>query len=227
MANLENHYITKIENTSNYGLVKENLSFYDEQAILGEYLLYFRIYKIRCRFEKNIGLSGIQIIHKDRITSKEITTIDISKNEYEEEDEIILDSKEMINEITLWKDDALRGFEIKTNKDRRRKFGWCGEGTKVELDEFDNGNNYLVGFFLGFHAKEGIQCMGFYYINKKNFYQLLNLGFFELRVKLKNVEFKRKIVEKINQLEYSDKVLFKACCLPDNPFYGVFKYIFV
>ena len=226
MNNLEKHYITIIENTSNYGLVKENLTYYDEQKILGEYLLNYRIYKIRCRYEKNIGLSGIQIIHKDRITSQEITTIDISKNEYEEEDEIIFDSKEMINEITLWKDDALRGFKIKTNKGRLKDFGWC-EGTKVELDEFDNGNNYLVGFFLGFHIKEGIQCMGYYYINKRNYYQLLNLGFFQLRVKLKKEEFKKKIEAKLNQLDYSDQVLFKACCLPDNPFFGIFKYIFV
>jgi len=85
----------------------------------------------------------------------------------------------MINKITLWKEEAFRGFEVTTNKNREKKFGWCGTGTKVDLDEFDNGNNCLVGFYLGYNKKESIiNSMGFYYINKKTFYLLLNLGIF-------------------------------------------------
>ena len=227
MTNLEKVFLTKIENTSNYGLIKESTTFYDDQRILAEYLLNFRIYKIRCWTEKSVGLSGIQIFYKDRITSKDVKTIDVLKKDFAgEEDEIILDTSEMINEITIWKDEALSGFEIKTNKNRRKQFGWCGEGIKIKLDEFENGNNYLVGFFLGFHKKDGIQSMGFYYINEKNFYLLLNLGIFMLRIKLKREEFKNKIKDKLSTLEISDKALYLACCLPDNQFFGIFKYIF-
>ena len=68
--------------------------------------------------------------------------------------------------------------------------------------------------------------MGFYYINKKSFYLLLNLGIFMLRIKLKRVEFKNKIKDKLSTLEISDKALYLACCLPDNQFFGIFKYIF-
>ena len=155
-------------------------------------------------------MSGIQIIYKDRITSKEVKTIDVNKKDCGEEDEIIFEANEMVNKITLWKEESLRGFEIKTNKNREKKFGWCGEGTKVELDEFDYGNNYLVGFYLGFQKNVGILSMGFYYINKKTFYLLLNLGIFILRVKAKKEEFKKKIEENFNSLDYSDKALFKA-----------------
>lgn len=228
MANLEMKYISKIGNTSNYGIVKESITTYDEQRILGEYLLNFRIYKIRCWTEKNVGMSGIQITYKDRITSKEVKTIDVNKKDCGEEDEIIFESSEMVNKITIWKEDSFRGFEIKTNKNREKKFGWCGEGTKVELDEdFNYGNNYLVGFYLGFQKNVGILSMGFYYINKKTFYLLLNLGIFILRVKAKKEKFKKKIEENFDSLDYSDKALFKTCCLPDNPFFEIFKYIFV
>jgi hypothetical protein len=229
MTNLEQTYINRIENTSNYGIIKDNMANYDEERILSEYILNFRLYKIRCWTINNLGITGIQIIHKDRITSKEVTTIDISPKEYENEAEIMLEPNEMINSITLWKEESLRGFEVKTNKNNGKKFGWCGEGTKIELDDdFDNGNNSLVGFYLGFNKKECIiNSMGFYYINKKSFYLLINLGIFMLRVKCKNNEFKKKLEEKIEKLDYSDKALLKACCLPDNPFFSVFKYIFV
>ena len=164
MSRLEKEYITKIENTSNYGLLKEGAQLYDEQRILNEYLLNFKIYKIRCISVKHVGIAGIRILHKDRITYQDVKTIDISVNELNgEEEEITLEQNEIINEVIIWKDEALRGFEIKTNRGRTKTFGWCGEGTKVELDELDNGKNYLVGFFFGFHKKDGIQSMGIYH----------------------------------------------------------------
>ena len=228
MSNLEQTFVIKIENTSNYGIIKDIIINYDIKTLLGEYILNYKLYKIRCWTETNQGISGIQITYKDRITSKEILTIDISPKEFSSEEEIILETNEMINKITLWKEEAFRGFEVTTNKNREKKFGWCGTGTKVDLDEFDNGNNCLVGFYLGYNKKESIiNSMGFYYINKKTFYLLLNLGIFMLRIKSKKNEFRKKIEEKLTNLDHSDKALYKACCLPDNPFFSIFKYIFV
>ena len=220
--------LIKIYNTSNYGLIKENTLFYDDQRILDKYLLNFKLYRIRCWSVVNVGISGLEIYYKDRITSKEVKTIDAKKKECgdEEEQEFILDSNEMINKAIIWKNDALLGFEIKTNKGREQKFGWCGEGTDVKFDEFD-GNNYICGFFCGFHKKDGVISLGFYYINKRNFYLLLYLGIIYLRIKLRKEEFKNKIDEKKNQMSYSDKALYKACILPNNQFYEIFKYIFV
>ena len=92
----------------------------------------------------------------------------------------------MINKISLWKEESFHGFEVTTNKNREKKFEWCDTSTKVDLDDFDNGNNFLVGFYLGYNKKESIiNSMEFYYINKKIFYLLLNLGIFMLRIKSK------------------------------------------
>ena len=225
---MQNNDLIKIYNTSNYGLIKENTLFYDDQRILDKYILNFKLYRIRCWSVVNVGISGLEIYYKDRITSKEVKTIDAKKKECgdEEEQEFILDSNEMINKAIIWKNDALLGFEIKTNKGREQKFGWCGEGTDVKFDEFD-GNNYLCGFFCGFHKKDGVISLGFYYINKRNFYLLLYLGIIYLRIKLRKEEFKNKIDEKVNQMSYSDKALYKACILPNNQFHEIFKYIFV
>jgi hypothetical protein len=226
MTNIDKILLTRIENTSNYGTINDNITFYDDQRILNQYLLNFRLSKIRCWSEKNVGLSGIRLTYKNRITSQEQKTIDVLTKDFSgDETEISFDSNEAINEVTIWKDEALRGFEIKTNRGKEKKFGWCGEGQKVELDEFQ-GDRTLVGFFLGFHKKEGILSMGFYYINKDSYYLLLYQGIFMLRVKLKKEEFKNKVKEKLSTMNYSDKALYYACCLPDNPFFCIFKYIF-
>ena len=62
----------------------------------------------------------------------------------------------MINKISLWKEESFRGFEVTTNKNREKKFEWCDTSTKVDLDDFDNGNNFLVGFYIGYNKKESI-----------------------------------------------------------------------
>ena len=227
MQNFDEDLI-KIYNTSNYGLIKESMQFYDDQRILNEYLLNFKLYRIRCWSIVNVGISGLEIYYKDRNSSKEVKTIDAKKKECgdEEEQEIILEYNEMINKAIIWKNDAILGFEIMTNKGREQKFGWCGEGTKIEFDEFD-GNNYICGFFCGLHKKDGVISLGFYYINKRGFYLLFYHGFISLRVKLRKEEFKKKIDEKVNQMSYSDKALYKACALPNHQYHEIFKYLFV
>ena len=227
MININNFNIAQILNTSNYGLIKEGISTYDDQRILGEYLLNFKLYKIRCWTEENVGLSGLEIFYKDRITSQEVKTISVKKKvNDDEEQEIVLEIGEMINSIIIWKNDYLLGFEIKTNKEREKQFGWCGEGIKVELKEFEGRNNILCGFYCGFHKNDGIISMGYYYVNKIEFYLFFYHGILCLRAKLKNKEFKKNISKKLNYMNYSDKALYKACVLPDNQFFGIFKYIF-
>ena len=224
-------YIT-IENTSNFGLIKENLQRFDEQKILGKYLLNYKLQKIRCFYEKNVGICGLQIFYVERMSFQEIKTIDIGKkfiNENIEEQEIILDSNEMINKVSIWLGDQFRGFEVITNKNKKQRFGWCEEGKeskKIDLDEFYENNNYLVGFFGAIHKIEGILNMGFYYIKEKSFYLFSYLEIFRLRVKLKNEEFSKKVFDRFAQLKFSDKALCKACTLPDNQFFGIIKYIY-
>ena len=224
-------YIT-IENTSNFGLIKENLQTFDERKILGKYLLNYKLQKIRCFYEKNVGICGLQISYVERMTSQEVKTIDIgkkNKNDNIEEQEITLESNEMINKISIWLCEQFRGFEVVTNKNKKQKFGWCEENNecrKIDLDEFYLNNNLLVGFFGSFHKVEGILSMGFYFVKEKSFYLFSYDGLFRLRVKLKNEDFKKKIYDNFNNLKFSDKALCKACCLPDNQFFGIIKYIF-
>ena len=221
-----------IESTSNFGLWKENIQHFDESKILGEYLLNYKLHRIKCFYEKNVGICGLQIFYIERMTSLEIKTIDIGKkytNENIEEQEIILGSNESINKLSIWLCTQFRGFEVMTNKNKKQRFGWCEEGKewiKIDLEEFFENNNCLVGFYGSIHKIEGILSMGFYYVNQKSFYLFSYIGFFRLRVKLKNEEFRKKVFEKIDEYKYSDKALCMTCILPDNQFFGIIKYIF-
>lgn len=229
MHAIKNRFLKEIKDTFSYGLVKDNYQYYyDEKLILKENgleenTLDYSLYKIKCLLNKTIGITGIQIFHQNRyINSEIIKTININSNIFDEEQEITFDPKEYINKISVWKDDLFKGLEIITTKNRQKIFGLC-QGVKIDVDEF-NGNNYLIGFNLGF--EKSIINMGFYYINKKYFFLYLNLGVFMLRVKLKSDYYKNKIKENLNNIDYSDKALFNVCCLPDNQFFGVVKYIF-
>ena len=50
------------------------------------------------------------------------------------------------------------------------------------------------------------------------------MGYFELKKMLKHEDFKKKIMESLDNLKESDKILFKTCCLPDNAFNEIIKY---
>ena len=56
MSNLEQTFITKIENTSNYGIINDIITNYDIKSLLGEYILNYKLYKIRCWTETNQGI---------------------------------------------------------------------------------------------------------------------------------------------------------------------------
>ena len=134
-----------IGNTSIFGETKEINQVFDEEKILGQYLINYKLHKIICYYEKNVGISGLQVYYTERMTSQEVKTIDIIKKNIPdniEEQELILESNEIINKITIYIFEQFRGFEVITNKNNKKKFGWCeiinnDEKTKADLLEFD------------------------------------------------------------------------------------------
>ena len=51
-----------------------------------------------------------------------------------------------------------------------------------------------------------------------------SLGYFELRIKLRNESFKNKIDSNINKYKDTDKVLIKTCLLPESVFNGIIQF---
>jgi hypothetical protein len=140
--------IVEYEATSNYGLITEKSIILDDYNTFKEFLIGYRLHKIKCWLEQNNGIVGIQLCYKDRETNEEIISIDKNRQEEFTSQEFILDSFEVITQLIIWKKKSLKGFEVNTNKNRIKRFGY-NEGQRIIPEEFENNNiNIIMGFFL-------------------------------------------------------------------------------
>ena len=221
---LINNKIVEYEATPNYGLITEKSIILDDCEIFKEFLIGYRLYKIKCWIDNDAGIVGIQLCYKDRETNEEIISINKYKPEDSNLQEFILEPLELITRITIWKDNSLKGFEIITNKKRIKRFGY-DNGEKIVPEEFEETNiNIILGFFFTYEPNIGISSMGCYYLNRKYFSIILYSGILYLRIKLKDENYKNEIKKKLKDMDISDRALYFACLLPSNQFFGIIKY---
>ncbi len=216
--------IVEYKQTSNYGLITEKSICLDDYNIFQEFLIRYRLHKIKCWVEKGSGITGIQLSYKDRETNEEIISIDKHRQEVVTFQEFILDSLELITGLVIWKNDSLNGFEVSTNKKRIKRFGY-DEGEKIVPEEFEINNvNIILGFFFTYEPNIGISSMGCYYLKRNNFSVVLYSGILYLRIKLKDEKFKNEIQNRLKDMDITDRALYYTCLLPSNQFFGVIKY---
>lgn len=218
--------LTKLINyqsTPNHGLITDNSIAYDDCDIFQEFIITYRLHKIRCLIEPNTGIAGIQLTYKDRETNKEIVSIDVHKSGDLISQEFTLEPLEIIIEARLWTKESLTGFEITTNKKRSKRFGY-DNGEMIIPEGIEDGKNLVLGFFLNFENRLGVTSIGFHYLSRTQFSLVLYSGLLYLRIKLKDPEFRKEIKSKLDNMEYSEKVLFNTCILPDSTFFGIVKY---
>lgn len=218
--------IIKINVISLYGFFNENSQRFDDEYIIKDKMLTCRISKILCLKSKDKNkITGLQIYYRNPEDNKIFQTINanaLDPNSIEEE--FILDYHEMITQFIVYKDDYLNGFQIKTNKNNEKIFGYP-VGQKIE--EFDSPKeNYMIGFYCTFDKNYGVSGIGGYYLSQREYFLNFNWIYALFRLKLKNKEYKEKMEKKVKEMSYEEKAIFKLCCLPDNQYFGVFKYMF-
>ena len=219
--------IVEYKTTPNYGLVTEKSLRLDDLTIFEEFLISYRLHKIRCWQNKQLGIIGLQLFYKDRETNEEIISLNKIKNTESTLVEFILDPLEFLTGFTIWKTHTLTGFSINTNKNRIKQFGY-ETGEKIVPEEFkDNSINVILGFFFTFEPNLVMSSMGCYYLNKKIFFTILYSGILRLRIKLKDENFRKEVEKKLDTLEKPFYALYKTCLLPSVQFYGILRYTFV
>lgn len=212
------------EATPNYGLITEYSKNLDDCEKFKECLIGYRLYKIKTWSENMSGIVGIQLCYKDRETNEEIISINKHRPEDSNYQEFILEPLELITGISIWINNSLNGFEIKTNKKRIKRFGY-DIGEKIVPEEFEENNtNVILGFFFTYEVNSNISSMGCYYLNKNYFSIILYSAILYLRIKLKDEKYKNEIKNKLPNMDISYKALYYACLLPNNQFYGIIKY---
>lgn len=227
MSNLKYLIEKKLVNytaTSNYGLITEKSLLLDDLLIFNEFLICYRLHRIRCWENKQLGIIGIQLFYKDRDTNEEIISMNKIKNTESTLVEFNLSPLEFITGLTIYKNDLLNGFSITTNKHREKLFGY-DIGEKIIPEDFEDKNkNVILGFFFTYEPNLVISSIGCYYLNRILFSMILYSGIFFLRIRLKNEKFRNEVENNLDDLDESFYALFKACLLPNILFYGILKY---
>ena len=118
-------------------------------------------------------------------------------------------------------DDDIRKLKLGTKKGKELIVGLDDGEDRIISSINSNKDNIILSLSGGY--RKTLELVSCKYVPLTD-YLGPTLGYFELKKKLKHEDFKKKVLEKLDQLSESDKVLFRACCLPDNAFNEIIKY---
>jgi len=208
----------------NYGTDEDSTHFntYDK---LGDKLLDYKLKKIKCQLISNKSIAGIQFIYKNINNSQEIALIDIKPSEKDLiEQEMVLNNEYIINLKVFLKDIKLIGFEVTTNRNHSKKFGYGNDEELIKISDLENLDNVIVGFGVCYGKELGVSSLYFYYMKRLDYSLQLYSGVLSLKVKLKEKDFREKIEEKLDKMSKKNKLFYRICSLPDNLYFGIIKY---
>jgi len=208
-----------------YGSVT-NQNYLEIKTILGDKILDYKLKKIICQLKSNTCIVGIKFIYRNLDTGEDKALIDITSNLNDLiETDFDLNNEE-VKDMKVWLNHDIRliGFEITTNKNRSKKFGYGNDEQLVKISDFENGDQIIVGFGCYSDDNFGISAIYGQYINKKKYVSIIYSGIFSLRHIIKNYEYKQKIEKKLKNMEENKQILYRICQMPDNQFFNIIKY---
>ena len=188
-----------------------------------DYLYKYKLSKIKIFLGENDIILGIQTFYKnskneefpgekghdESIKEIEIKTFEIADNDF-------------LCNLNVWVgEDYITRIKFGTKKGKEFLVGINKGEDKSNNIINENQKNIILCFTGGY--QKNLELIGCRYLNINEYFMNTN-GYFELQKKLKHDDYKEKIQSDINKLSETDKVLFKACCLPDNIFSGIIKY---
>jgi len=214
-----------ISDTCIYGSVT-NQNYLEIKTILGNKILDYKLKKIRCQLKSNTCIVGIQFIYRNLENGEDKALIDISSNENDLiETDFDLNNEEL-KDMRVWLNTDIRliGFEITTNKNRSKKFGYGNDEQLITISDFKDGDQIIVGFGCYKDDNFGISAIYGEYINRKKYISIIYSGIFSLRHKIKQSDFKEKVEKKLKNMDEKKQILYRICQMPDNQFFNIIKY---
>ncbi len=209
----------------NYGTVSSDCEYHDIKDRLGESLLDYKISKIKCQLKSSTNIQGIQFFYKNINTGEEKALIDIKKKDDGEliEQEMILNNEDIIDLKVFLKECVLVGFEVTTNKNHSKKFGYGENEDLIPITDLQELDKIIVGFGVCSN-NEGISSIYCYYSLKRDYVFHLYTGLLSLKIKLKDSKFKEEVNKKLPKMNDKNKLLYRICSLPDNLYFNIIKY---
>lgn len=204
-------------------------TIYDYSSAHEEDILDYRLHKIVCKLNSEAQqIQSMTLIYKNRNTGELGTLLDTKASELEEGTEIdyTFGDFEVINIVRVWtKEDNLIGFEISTNENKIKRFGYENKDT-IKYDPFESKTKVILGLGVNAGKQHGVSSIYFYYIDRVHLAAIEYSGLLQLRVKLKaNPDYKKKTDEKKGSLSEKDKFILDICELPETAFFPITSYL--
>ncbi len=200
----------------------DSTKVFNDKDFLKNYI-NFKLQKIKIWYgnkgDKTV-IGGIQTFYKNKKTGEIVTSGENKGTEgIENVDEFEINSNEFVIKQFIRFDSEIVELGYETNKGNKILVGSdsVGEDMTNCLSDLNDGNHIIVTIHGNYrNCLEGIGCG---YINKKEYFMNLYIGYFQLRYKLKkNEEYKKKYNELYNKLDTSNKALLRTATLPDTIF---------
>ena len=221
---MKERIIEKIKYIPPYGIIssKESKRFNNNNFIQKDKLYKCRLSKIIIFKGENNSILGIKSFYsntqKEEISGEE--GYDNSKNLLEK---IIFEipANDYLCNINIWiGDEYITKIKFGTNKRKEIIVGEGGEDKKISCLNNNKENIILV---INGGYKEQLKFLNCKYININDYFGNVN-GYFELKMKLKDEQFRKIINSKIEMFKDNDKILLGACLLPDSCFNIVMSF---
>ena len=203
----------------------ETKRFNDNKFSTKENLFKYRISKIKVFLGEKDTILGLQTVYKN-LKGEEIFG-DMGRDQSIKEINIKTletPSNDFLCQLNIWVgNDNITKLKFGTRKGLELIVG-TNKGEDKNINELNNNKDNIILCFSGGYGKslEALNCKYFPMVIFLSQFS----GYFELKKKLKNNEFKEKIKGILNKLNDSDKVLFKVCCLPEKIFNEIIKYCY-
>ena len=221
----EDHKSLPINLSLTYGTIYDDSTFFDPYNNLGDKLLDDKLIKIQCQLIPNKSIAGIQFIYRNINDGQEIALIDIKSSEKDLiEQEMVLNNENIIDLKVFLREVKLVGFEVTTNRNHSKKFGYGNDEELIKISDLENLDNVVVGFGVCYGKELGVSSLYFYYMKRLDYVLQIYSGVLSLKVKLKEKDFRQKVEEKLSKMSEKNKLFYRICSLPDNLYFGIIKY---
>ena len=213
----------KIKATPLIGIINFNQTkrFYDDNFSTKENMFQFSLSKILIFIGEKNKILGIRSFYKN--LKKEEKEGQIGYNDALKVINIIkfeIPSNDHLCCLYIFTSD--KGIEQLKFLTKKGKELTVGEGGQNIIKNYINDKENIILSISGGYSDQ-LDILRFRYIKMSDYFGH-TLGYFELRIKMKNEKFKNIINSKIDTYKDSDKILIRACLLPVACFNEIIKF---
>ena len=213
----------KIKATPLIGIINFNQTkrFYDDNFSTKENMFQFSLSKILIFIGEKNKILGIRSFYKN--LKKEEKEGQIGYNDALKVINIIkfeIPSNDYLCCLYIFTSD--KGIEQLKFLTKKGKELTVAEGGQNIIKNYINDKENIILSISGGYSDQ-LDVLRFKYIKISDYFGH-TLGYFELRIKMKNEKFKNNINSKIDTYKDSDKILIRACLLPVACFNEIIKF---